>query len=55
MCEGPVDVGGSRDWVNSPSLSRDRKREGGRVVGEAEGDGSKKDQVGAGQPGVDGN
>ena len=41
--------------VKCPSLSRDRKREGGRVVGEAEGDRSKKDQVGAGQPGVDGN
>ena len=38
-----------------PPLIRDGKQEGGRVVGEAEGDRSKKDQVGAGQPGVDGN
>ena len=36
-------------------MSRDGRGERGRVVGEAEGDGSKRDQVGAGQPGVDGN
>ncbi|XP_045310741.1 T-cell surface glycoprotein CD1a-like isoform X6 [Leopardus geoffroyi] len=41
--------------VKCPSLSRDGKREGGRVVGEAEGDRSKKDQEGAVEPKMDGN